>query len=130
MSDTEDDEFEAAIARIRQRADELAQAAKLMREQCDLNSKIWVKSIDREKRGNNISLMLKDIQVFAPSAGATGPAKRFTANTMGYQALLPKLGSESPSKLEGDIKMQESSEQGTSRKGRYGASITEAIVID
>ncbi len=115
-----------------------------MREQCGLNSKIWVKSIDREKRGNDISLMLKDIRVFAPSAGATGPAKRrktwaiqgdkesqrFTANTMGYQAPLPKLGSESPSKLEGDIKMQESSEQGTSRKGRYGASITEAIVID
>ncbi|KAF8912407.1 hypothetical protein CPB85DRAFT_1561485 [Mucidula mucida] len=108
MSDAEDDEYEAARERVRKRAEELELAAKIMREQCELDSKIWVKSIDREKRGNDISLMLKDIRAFAPSTGATGPAKRrktwatpgdkdsqrFTANTMGYQAPLPQVSRE------------------------------------
>jgi hypothetical protein len=89
--------FEAANTRINAlsiRADELVEAAGIIRSQLPHRNRIWIKSMASRDIGNDISRLVKDVQHVEKTGHRRQPtwlragdseAIRRSRNTMGYQ---------------------------------------------
>jgi hypothetical protein len=86
--------LQAQIKDLSIRADELAQAAKIIRSQLPHRNRIWINSIASRNLGGDVSLMVKDIRYVEQTGrrrdltwahAGDREGMRRSQNTMGYQ---------------------------------------------
>ncbi|KAL0564046.1 hypothetical protein V5O48_018009 [Marasmius crinis-equi] len=94
-------EIDEAIEEMLQRADELEEAARIIREQTNLRNRVWFKSLARRDIGRDISNFVSDIKKHTRAhiranewadgshtgGRGKGVERRRVANTMGYQMI-------------------------------------------
>ncbi|KAF9024173.1 hypothetical protein BDZ89DRAFT_1102529 [Hymenopellis radicata] len=135
MDDNDEHEEHAERrARLRQRAQDLIEAGRLLNEQLDLDSKIWLKSVDQRNVGSDAAFLVEDVRKFAVTGRRRETtwarrgdrhSARYTSNTMGYQVPLMKEGAVAAIEMGADVVMgREDNHSGD------GRSLGEAIEID
>ncbi len=108
-----------------------------MKEQLDLDSKIWLKSMDQSNFGADASHLVQDIGKYTETGRwrettwarkGDKESARYTRNTMGYQVALPRREETTPAeetRLGASIHGESDAQEG----GAIG-SASDAIIID